>query len=89
MANWINYDLRPMYDSRKSFYGKAVVMDYGDRKSLYSYETFVCEVKDGKYEIHNVFAFSPTTCRHIREFLQQNGFPYMTKQEIIDNATMI
>lgn len=39
------YELSPRYDSRKSFYGKAHVIEYPDgTKQLKSYDTTVCEI---------------------------------------------
>ena len=69
-----NYDLRPDFDKRKSFYGKARV-DTGIKDSqnkLYSYNTLVAEIIDGKPVVYNVQ--SQTTLRHVKEFLRQNGF---------------
>lgn len=41
--------LHPRYDSRKSFYGKAIIEEKTDGSSvLYSYSTPVCRIKDGK-----------------------------------------
>lgn len=66
------YELSPRYDSRKSFYGKAHVLEFPDgTKQLQSYNTIVCELSpDG------VFSMlwdgkSQTTSRHIKEFRKQ------------------
>lgn len=78
------YDLFPRYDSRNSFYGKARVEEKDDgTKILYSYGSKVAMIKDGKailglgkdhgYE-YLLWAYSPTTLRHVKEFLKQNGF---------------
>lgn len=78
------YDLSPRYDSRNSFYGKASVEEKDDgTKILYSYGSKVAMIKDGKailglgknrgYE-YLLWAYSPTTLRHVKEFLKQNGF---------------
>jgi hypothetical protein len=74
--------LEVRYDSRKSFYGKAEVIDYIDgTKQLKSYNTIVAEIsREGKAEVFGTY--SPTTLRHIKEFLQQNGFPAGSKKEI-------
>lgn len=76
-----NYELQPMYDARKSFYGKAHVWedDYG-QKTLRSYSTNVATIKDGIAEVHGTY--SATTLRHIKEFLKQHGFTADSKAQI-------
>lgn len=73
------YELRPIYDTRKSFYGKAIVKEE-TRKNvfmliLYSYMKPVARVE--KYDNRCVFRilgkFSQTTTRHQKEFFKQNG----------------
>lgn len=69
-------DLCPQYDSRKSFYGKAEVVDNEDgSKTLFSYSTPVCKISE-KGEVNRLrhWDYSPTTLRHVKEFLKQNGF---------------
>ena len=78
-----NYDLRPGFDKRKSFYGKARVdtgINDGQNK-LYSYNTLVAEIIDGKPVVYNVQ--SQTTLRHVKEWLLQNGFSAVNKTQII------
>lgn len=67
------YDLTPQKrDSRKSFYGKAKVVDKGNGEyELISYNTPVACVKDGKVVYADLRKYSVTTDRHIREFLAQ------------------
>lgn len=72
-------ELSPQYDSRKSFYGKARVRTLDDgTEILYSYNTPVVRVKDGQVTLlsrgYLGWASSPTTLRHVKEFLQQRGF---------------
>lgn len=81
-------ELKPVYDSRKSFYGKAQVMIKKDKLELYSYDTLVAEIKrDGNK--CKVFLdgdgglYSPTTLRHVKDFMYQNGVKSGTKNEII------
>jgi hypothetical protein len=74
------YNLEPRFDSRKSFYGKAVVIEEAGVKQLRSYNTIVAEIKDGEAEIFGTY--SPTTLRHIKDFLYQNGFEVGTKREL-------
>lgn len=68
--------LEPVYDSAASFYGKAET----DGDKLYSYNTLVAEMKDGKPVVYNLQSL--TTTRHVREWLKQNGFEATTKKQI-------
>lgn len=72
-------NLEPDYDARKSFYGKARVDEREDgSKVLWSYNTPVCKIADGKATLlkkgYLGWASSQTTLRHVKEFLKQNGF---------------
>jgi hypothetical protein len=86
--------LKPIYDSRKDFYKKAVVTEntslFGNQevtatgeKHLYSYNTHVCYI-DSKNNVHllPLWNYSATTLRHIKEFLKQNGFRADSKSQI-------
>jgi len=75
-----SYDLNPQYDSRKSFYGKAKVRVEDGKLILRSYDTDVAEIKDGKARVSNTQ--SPTTVRHVKEFLKQNGYKAESKSQI-------
>ena len=77
------YELRPQYDSRQSFYGKAQVDtgDKNDKNKLYSYGTLVAEIKDGKPVVYGTY--SQTTLRHIKDWLKQNGFKADSSKQII------
>lgn len=72
----IMFELNCRYDTRKSFYGKAKVVEQenGDLL-LYSYDTLVARVKDGKFEVNSnvwsCYLYSNTTLRHIKEFFKQ------------------
>lgn len=86
------YELQPQYDRRKSFYGKAKV--YKDDKGhilLMSYSTIVAEItdgiatEDGKPTVKVIGYYSPTTARHINDFLYQYGFKTMCKKEMESN----
>ena len=78
------YALIPRYDGRNSFYGKAVVEIQPDgTKILYSYDTPVCKIENGKVILgkgrdrgysYLVWKVSQTTLRHVKEFLKQEGF---------------
>lgn len=62
------FELSPV-DNRKSFYGKAKVLDNGNGEYiLYSYDTPVARVKDGVYEDLEYDHHSQTTNRHVRAF---------------------
>lgn len=76
------YELSPKNDSRKSFYGKARVStgDKGDQNKLYSYNTLVAEMIDGKPVVYGTY--SATTLRHIKDWLKQNGFKAENKAQI-------
>ena len=69
-----SYDMRPQYDSRQSFYGKARVDDDGGELTLYSYNTPVAKISGGKVQLLPKWDLSQTTLRHVKEFLRQNGF---------------
>lgn len=65
------YELAARYDSRKSFYGKAHVIELDNGiKQLMSYNTIVGEIKNGKY-CQLWEGKSQTTTRHIKEFIKQ------------------
>lgn len=78
------FELQPLNDGRKSFYGKAFVERYGTengiRYVLKSYNTVVVKVTpisawDTKQEVFRVEVgmeyLSTTTLRHVKEFLAQ------------------
>lgn len=80
--------LQTIYDSRKSFGGKAVITDelQKDTITLLSYNTEVAHLKGNKITI--IDWFSGTTARHINEFLHQNGFNTLTKKEMLGGVTL-
>jgi hypothetical protein len=75
--------LKPEYDRRKSFYGKAKVFVEGNDKTLISYSVKVAEIKDGKPIVYGLY--SNTTTRHIKDFLKQNGFKAETSKQIMQD----
>jgi hypothetical protein len=77
------YDLDTQYDSRRSFYSKAKVDtgDKGDKNKLYSYNTLVAEIVDGKPVVHGTY--SATTLRHIKEWLKQLGYKADNAKQIM------
>lgn len=78
------FELQPLYDSHKSFYGKAFVERWttngGTRLVLRSYDTTVAAVSPVGEEADGTEVFrveiamrylSATTLRHVKEFLAQ------------------
>lgn len=66
----IIYELQARYDSRKSFYGKAHVIEKDDgSRELKSYNTIVSREKNGVIE--HLGKWSQTTTRHQKEFEKQ------------------
>ena len=82
------YYLKPIYDSRQSFYNKATVTEDAKGKFLRSYNTIVARITDKNNgymipayaEVYGTY--SATTLRHIKEFLRQNGFKADSKSQI-------
>jgi hypothetical protein len=67
------FELVPRFDSRKSFYGKAHVIDHENGLlELQSYNTIVSRCNNGKVE--HLGKWSQTTSRHQREFEKQFAF---------------
>lgn len=67
------FELSARYDSCKSFYGKAQVINYGNGyMELKSYDTIVSRVNNGKVE--HLGKWSQTTSRHQREFEKQFSY---------------
>lgn len=79
------YDLECRYDTRKSFYGKAIVLEQKmsdwSEMDLYSYKTLVAKIIKTKNKIKYIYGgkYSQTTTRHQKEFFRQNG---LTDREI-------
>lgn len=64
------YELTAQHDSRKSFYGKAHIIDHENGTlELQSYDTIVSRCVNGKVE--HLGKWSQTTSRHQREFEKQ------------------
>lgn len=73
-------ELQAIYDSRKSFYSKALVEFSTSQVDLYSYGTLVATVYPEKHKAKIYDTYSATTLRHIKEFLQQQGFKIGNKK---------
>lgn len=80
-------ELKPIHDSRASFYGKATIKDEttnGDSWiRLISYKTEVAKINKQKTQAIVNGTYSTTTLRHIKEFLLQNGFKAENKKQIL------
>jgi len=79
------YELSAKYDYRKSFGGKAQVIETVENDytilRLKSYDTIVAEIIGGG--LPRVFGlYSDTTTRHIVEFLRQEGFSVYGKKDV-------
>ena len=74
--------LETQRDSRKSFYGKAVLINEGNITKLRSYSTIVAEYDHTTNKVKINGWYSATTARHINEFLAHFGFDSMSKKEM-------
>lgn len=84
------YELLPIYDSKKSFYHKAIIEEENKAIKLYSYNTLVCILLHDNIILNNnvdqSLLFSNTTLRHIKEFLKQfyyNSDHNITKKDLL------
>ena len=65
------FELAARHDARKSFYGKAHVIELDNGViQLQSYNTIVGEIRNGEY-VQLWDGKSQTTTRHIKEFKKQ------------------
>ena len=81
-ANMSIMELCPYYDSAKSFYGKAKVIEIENDVFLMSYNTIVAFFNRNTKVAKVIGTYSATTLRHIKEFLKQSGFKAETKKQI-------
>ena len=81
-ANMSIMELCPYYDSAKSFYGKAKVIEIENDVFLMSYDTIVAFFNRDTKVAKVISTYSATTLRHIKEFLKQSGFKAETKKQI-------
>lgn len=82
-ANMSIMELCPYYDSAKSFYGKAKVIEIENDVFLMSYDTIVAFFNRDTKVAKVIGTYSATTLRHIKEFLKQSGFKAETKKQIL------
>ena len=67
------FDL-PCYDSKKSFYGKAKVIECENGRYLQSYSTIVCFLSYGGTFKKLWDGYSQTTMHHINSFMNFVGW---------------
>lgn len=76
------YQLEAMHDAKKSFYGKALV-ESGGAPSLYSYGAKVAETQgQGRIALYPDADYSPTTRRHVKEFVKQQAGKSISTEEL-------
>lgn len=68
-----SFDL-PCYDGRKSFYGKAKVIEVKEGRYLQSYNTLVCFLSYGGTFVKLWGGYSVTTMRHVNSFMDFVGW---------------
>lgn len=83
-------ELKTIYDSRKSFYKKAMVDKVDDTFRLFSYGTLIATANDTVVTLvdKNEEDYSQTTLRHLREFVVQFAFGSafgMNKQDVLEH----
>ena len=84
MNTRLGIDLMPVYDSRKSFYDKAWMLEEAGVEYLVSYNTPVVKLTlGGKPRVAQVGVDSNTSLRHVKEYLKQRGFTATTKKQIV------
>lgn len=66
---------------QKSFYGKAIVENFGNNKILYSYGTRILTITPEGRVIKNWSGWSATTSKHFNSFLFANGKKTFGKKE--------
>lgn len=78
-------ELSTIYDNRKSFYGKAMVLEDTEGNTyLKSYDTIVLKL-DKEGNLYDTWGdYSATTLRHQKEFIRQFTGQKVTKS-FIDN----
>lgn len=92
----INWNLETEFDTRKSFYGKAIVhetfKDNVQHMELLSYNTLVANYVYYKNEGKKVYEYfgkySQTTTRHQKEFFKQLGLSPKELKELFQNGRL-
>ena len=80
------YFLKPS-NGQKSFNNKAVVIENGNKKELYSYNSLVCSIVGDSYTLNKAIKkdllLSATTLKHIKAFLLNELNIEPTKAELV------
>lgn len=77
-------ELQAVYDGRKSFYGKAHLIETDQKIDLQSYDTIVATYIKEENKLVLTGDYSPTTLRHQKEFANQLGFDFKNKKDLFD-----
>lgn len=91
------YELDCRYDTRQSFYGKANVEIYEDKKGkridLISYSTNVARIsydyESGDILYEHFGKYSQTTSRHQKEFFRQYGLSMKEYETLRKNGELL
>lgn len=98
MENYdIYYDLECQYDTRQTFYGKAIVhetfKDNVQHMELLSYDTLVANYvyyKNKGKKVYEYFGkYSRTTTRHQKEFFRQLGLTEKELKELFKYGELV
>ena len=96
----MEYELNCRYDARKSFYGKAVVIEKEESQDNYiykilelrSYSTIVARITENtetnKATCEYFGKYSQTTTRHQKEFFKQYGLSDKEIKELFKNGVL-
>lgn len=75
-------EMKPQFESVKSYYGKAHIEISGSNRKLVSYWTYVAEYDHDNQKLTINGEYSNTTLRHIKEFAMQMGFPKLSVSDM-------
>ena len=79
-------ELKPCLYNQKSYYGKARIEHLGQIMNLYSYDTEMVTIYNGKITSLNTTPenYTQTTLKHVKDFLYQTlGLTNLTKNELL------
>lgn len=77
------YYLSATGSNQKSFHEKAMVRIEDGKEILFSYNTPVCYIENGRF-VRTWKGWSATTAKHINAFRVQNNLPKISKKEWMD-----
>ena len=75
-------ELECVYNSQKSFWGKATVDNEDGMVVLRSFDSRVAGISEGTVILF-MQSFTNTTLKHLKEFLKQHGFRAETQKQIL------